>query len=253
MRTRRALALILATLPIACGPGPTGRAPLRVAAASDLQTALPKVVERFEQDSGVPVDLTFGASGLLAAQIEQGAPFDVFLAANRGFVDRLARSGAVRPDSVRPYTRGTLILAVHRDAASHVASLDDLTKPEVKRIALANPEVAPYGGAGKQALERAGLWDVLKPKIVQSETVRQALQFVQSGNADVGLVGKAIADVPAVRVVTIDPGLYDPIVQGLGIVAGSKRPEDAERFARFLLGDDGQRILAEHGFQRPGP
>lgn len=248
---RLTLSLLLATLPIGCGPSPTARPPLRIAAASDLQAALPVLVERFEAEHRIKVDITLGASGLLAAQIEQGAPFDVFLAANRAFVDRLAQSGAIRPDSVRAYTRGTLVLAVHRDSGALIASLDDLKRPEIKRIALANPEFAPYGNAGKQALERAGLWDVLRPKIVQSETVRQALQFVQSGNAEVGLVGKAIADVPEVRVVTIDPKLHDPIIQGLGIVAGSERLDDAERFARFLLGNDGQRILGEFGFSRP--
>ena len=106
----------------------------------------------------IEVSPTFGASGQLAEQIKAGAPFDVFLAANQTFVEDLAAGGFVRPESVRAYARGTLVLVVHRDAAEAIRSLADLTKPEVKKIALANPAFAPYGAAGKQALERAGLW-----------------------------------------------------------------------------------------------
>ncbi len=222
--------------------------PLRLAVASDLQTAMPILVAAFRQDHGIEVEFTMGASGLLAQQIEQGAPFDLFLAANQSFVDDLAHQGLIRPDSVRPYAKGSLVLAVHREAGDWITGLDDLRKPGIKKIAIANPEFAPYGVAGKQALERAGLWTEIEAKIVQAETVRQALQFVQSGNAEVGLVGRAIADAPEVRTVAVDPSLYDPIVQGLGIVATSNRAVDAEAFARFLLGEIGQGILSDLGF-----
>ncbi len=149
--------------------------------------------------------------------------------------------------------RGSLALAVHRGSGVEVEGLDDLTKPEVKKVAMANPEFAPYGLAAKQALERAGLWEPLQPKLVRAESVRQALQFVQTGNAEAGLVGRAIADVPEVRALTVDPGLYDPLIQAVGIVAETDQPEQAEQFIRFLLGDDGQRILARYGFGPPEP
>lgn len=224
--------------------------PLRLAAASDLRDALPVLARRFTETTGVEIVPSFGASGQLAEQIKAGAPFDVFLAANRKFVEDLAAGGFVRPGSVVSYAQGTLVLAVHRESGGAIEVLADVKKPEVKKIALANPAFAPYGAAGKQALERAGLWEEVESRIVQAESVRQALQFVETGNAEVGLVGKATAGGAAVRVVPIDPVLYDPIIQGLGIVART-RSESAEAFSAFVLGPEGQKILAEFGFKAP--
>ncbi len=232
-------------------PGPA--APLRIAAASDLQLALPKLRDQFQARTGIATELSFGASGRLAEQIKAGAPFDVFLAANQAFVRDLADAGLVKPESVHSYARGSLVLAVYHEHGDQVRSLADLTKPELKKIALANPATAPYGKAGKQALERAGLWARLEPKIVLADSVRQALLYAQNGDAEAALVGRAIADVPGVRIVEVDPQLYDPIVQALGIVAASARIADAEQFARFVLGDEGQRILKESGFTRASP
>jgi molybdate transport system substrate-binding protein len=259
----RARVWVLAMMPlwiVGCG-GPGGgttagqqaagrpKAPLRVAAASDLQMALPVLAERFRAKSRIAITTTFLSSGLLAQQIKQGAPYDVFLAANEAFVRDLAGGGSIRPDSVHAYTRGSLVLAVYRGLGDRVQSLADLTRPEVKKIALANPEAAPYGKAGKQALERAGLWERLQPRIVVAESVRQALLYAQKGDAEAALVGRAIANVPEVRTVEIDPGLYDPIVQALGIVADSSRQADAEAFVRFVLGEEGQATLKEFGFK----
>jgi molybdate transport system substrate-binding protein len=227
-------------------PGPA--APLRIAAASDLQLALPKLKDAFQARTGITTELSFGASGRLAEQIKAGAPFDVFLAANQAFVRDLAETGFVKPESVHAYARGSLVLAVYHELGDQVRSLADLTKPELKKIALANPVTAPYGKAGKQALERAGLWAKLEPKIVLADSVGQALLYARKGDAEAALVGRAIASVPGVQVVDVDSQLYDPIVQALGIVAASARTADAERFAEFVLGEDGQRILKESGF-----
>lgn len=250
--TRRVVLLLLLLLPLAlaagCGSKPSAQEPLRVAAASDLQAVMPILASRFKADTGIDVEPVFGASGQLAQQIKAGAPFDLFLAANRSFVDDLARAGTVRPESVRPYARGMLVLVVNKLFDPGVKALADVAGENVKTIAIANPAVAPYGAAAKQALERAGLWDKVQPKLVQAESVRQTLQFVESGNAEVGFVGKAIADVKGVRSIPLPPEGYDPIVQALGIVQESKRGEDAERFARFLLGGDGQGILKDFGF-----
>ncbi len=194
----------------------------------------------------------FLSSGQLAQQIRQGAPFDVFLAANEAFVRGLASEGLIRPESVHSYARGTLILAVYHELSDKVGSLADLARPEVKKIALANPATAPYGKAGKQALERAGLWTKLEPKIVLAESVRQALLYAQKGDAEAALVGRAIASVPEIHPVEVDPALYDPIVQALGVVAATKRTADAEAFARFVLGEEGQAILKEFGFKPAG-
>jgi molybdate transport system substrate-binding protein len=224
---------------------------LRVAAASDLQAALPKLAERFRARNGIAITPTFQSSGVLTQQIKQGAPFDVFLAANEAFVSDLAGGGFIRPESAHAYARGSLVLAVYSGLDGRIKSLADLTRPEVKKIALANPETAPYGRAGKQALERSGLWEKVQPKIVIAESVRQALLYAQKGDAEAALVGRAIADVPEVRTVEVDDGLYDPIVQALGIIADSPHRAEAEAFATFVLGGEGQAILKDFGFRPP--
>lgn len=231
-------------------PAPRSGSALRIAAASDLQAALPRLGERFRTVRGLAIEPTFLSSGVLARQIEQGAPYDVFLSANEAFVRNLARRGSIRPESVRAYGRGSMVLAVHGAVADRIGSLSDLVRPEVKKIALANPETAPYGRAGKQALERAGLWETLQPRIVFAESVRQALFYAQKGDAEAALVGRAISDVPEVRAIAIDPALHDPIVQAMGIVADSPHRADAEAFAAFVMGEGGQAILREFGFRR---
>jgi molybdate transport system substrate-binding protein len=222
---------------------------LRIAAASDLQLALPRLADRFQRKTGIPATLTFGASGQLSEQIRAGAPFDVFMAANESFVADLVGRGLIKPGSVRRYARGSLVLAIYHALAPNVRSLDDLGKPVIKKIALANPSTAPYGKAGKQALERLGLWVKLQSKIVMAESVRQALMYAQKGNAEVAFVGRAISNVPEITTIEVDPNLYEPIIQSLGVVAASKRAADAERFARYVLEEEGQIILKDLGFQ----
>lgn len=245
--------LILGLVGLGCSTGPSTGPDVRVAAASDLQAAFPALAEGFRTETGRTVEFVPGASGQLARQIAQGAPFDVFLSADRGFVEGLARAGALRPGPVRSYATGSLVLAVYRDANVAVGGLDDLARPEVKRIAIANPDHAPYGRAAKTALEHAGLWERVRPKIVQAESVRQALQFVRTGNAEVGLVGLAIADVPEIRAIPIDGSLHEPIDQALGVIARRGHAEAAESFARFLIGEAGQGILKRYGFHPPQP
>lgn len=222
--------------------------PLRIAAASDLRTVLPIVAKRFTDSTRIEVALTFGPSGQLAEQIRGGAPFDLFLAANQQFVRSLADDGLIRPESVRPYAQGTLVLAVHRESGAAVESLADLARPDVKKIALANPMIAPYGAAGKQVLERAGLWSQVESKLVPAEAVSQALHFVATGNAEAGFVGRAGASQDALRIVPIDPSLYDPIVQALGVTSASRQSESAASFAAFLTGEQGLSILRDAGF-----
>jgi molybdate transport system substrate-binding protein len=220
---------------------------LKVAAASDLQAALPLLAERFRQAQGIEIVPVFGSSGQLAQQLEQGAPYDVFLSANKAFVERLAAKGIVKPDSVSPYTQGLLVLVVNRKSGVLVSGLPDLTRPEVKHVAMANPDVAPYGLAAKQALEKSGL-AALTPKLVQAESVRIALQFVQTGNAEAGLVAHSAADVPEVRRIDLDRTLYEPVVQYLGIVNRTENPTAARKFTDFVLSNDGQEVFASFGF-----
>lgn len=228
---------------------PAAPQPLRIAAASDLQRVLPRLIERFQNQTPTTVTptLTFDASGQLAEQIKAGAPFDLFLSANVKFVTDLAAAGLVEPASVQPYARGSLVLCLHRAAGDQVRGLADLSRPEIKRIAIANPDYAPYGLAARQALERAGLWSSLESKVVRANSVRQAMIYVQNGDAEAALVSHALV-VPAVRVIEVDAALYDPLIQALGIVAATKQRDCARALAQFILGGEGQAILRESGF-----
>jgi molybdate transport system substrate-binding protein len=240
-----------------CDRGPrTDAQPLRIAAAADLQRVLPRLIERFQNQAATTTTLTIDASGRLAEQIKAGAPFDLFLSANVKFVSDLAAAGLVEPASVRPYARGSLVLCLHRAAGDQVRGLADLSRPEIKRIAIANPEYAPYGVAARQALERAGLWSSLQSKIVRANSVGQALIYVQNGDAEAALVSQALV-APEIRVIEVDAALYDPLIQALGIVAATNQHDRASALAQFILGGEGQAILRESGFlsldAAPGP
>lgn len=241
---------VITILLTGCGDsGPPPTAPLRVAAASDLQKALPVILSRFQLDTGIQSEPIFGSSSQLAQQIRQGGPFDVFLSANRAFVQDLAKDGAVAEASVRPYAKGSVVVAVNKKAAGGVVkALDDLKSPGIKKIALANPKLAPYGLAGKQVLERSGLWEAVEPKIVYADTVRQALTYVESGECEAAFIGKALVGDSGLEVVPIDPAKYDPILQYLGVVKRDGSHPDAVRFCDFLRGPVGQGMLREFGF-----
>jgi len=248
----------VATLAAGCGsavPGPQAQGvprersgPLRVAAASDLQRILPRLLERFQTSGGTTAEATFGASGQLAEQIKAGAPFDLFLSANRKYVAELDSAGLIVPGSMRDYARGTLVLCLNSSAGPDVKSLADLGRPEIRKIAIAHPDYAPYGAAARQALERAGLWASLESKIVRAESVRQAMTYVENGDAEAALVSKALADAPGIRTIDVDPALHDPLIQAMGIVAASGQRERARALADFLVGNEGQAMLAEGGF-----
>jgi molybdate transport system substrate-binding protein len=226
--------------------------PLRIAAATDLQRVLPDLVEQYKARDA-DVVLTFGASGQLAEQIRKGAPFDVFLSANMKFVEDLEREGEVAAGSVQPYARGSLVLAVHQAASGDVDGIADLVKPKIRKIAIANPKFAPYGAAASQALERAGLADKLGPRLVLAESVRQAFIYVEQGDAEAALVSRSlIVDGGGLKVIEVDSGLYDPLIQGLGVVAQSDKLDRARRFVEFVVGEAGQSILGAHGFRPPG-
>jgi molybdate transport system substrate-binding protein len=161
---------------------------LLVSAASNLILAFEEVGARYEEETGTQVTVNFAASGQLAQQIEQGAPVDIFLSANTAYVEELAVKGWVQADSVQIYARGRLTLWTRADASLTVETVEDLLNPEVRRVAIANPEHAPYGVAAREALQTAGVWEEIQSKLVPGENVRQALQYAETGNVDAAIV-----------------------------------------------------------------
>jgi molybdate transport system substrate-binding protein len=193
-----------------------------------------------------PVRLVNGSSAVLAQQIGNAAQFDLFLSANAAFVDQLASNGKILPGSVKPYAVGRLGV-LWRDGKKH--PLRELTTSAAKYIALPNPKLAPYGVAAQEALEYAGLWGMVQSKVVYGENVRQALQLVESGNADAVITSDSLLQGKDADLIPAD--WHKPIIQKAGIVAASQNRERARRFLEFLLSPAGQAILARYGFGKP--
>ena len=225
--------------------------PLVVSAASNLILACEELGTRYEQETGQPVTFNFAASGQLAQQIDQGAPVDLFVSANVAYVENLAAKGRVLPDSVQVYARGRLTLWTRADSTITLDSINDLVNPEVERVAMANPQHAPYGVAARQALQTAGVWEAVQPRLVLGENVRQALQFAETGNVDAALLPLSLSVTSDGHWVYIPDDLHRPIDQALGVVADSPHQAEAQDFAAFITGAQGQTILGEHGFMPP--
>lgn len=226
--------------------------PLLVSAASNLILAFEELGTRYEQETGTPVTFNFAASGQLAHQIDQGAPVDLFAAANVAYVEDLAAKGRILPDSVQIYARGRLTLWTRADSAITVKTIQDLLEPEIRRVAIANPEHAPYGVAARQALQTAGVWNAVQPRLVLGENVRQTLQFAETGDVDVAIVPLSLSVTSDGRWVLVPEDLHAPIDQALGIVADSPRQAQARDFAAFIAGPEGSTILRKYGFVPPG-
>lgn len=225
---------------------PLSAASLTIAAASDMTAAEHELTEGFH--AAYPVDtvrFAFAASGALAQQIANGAQYDLFLSANEAFVDQLAGSRKILPDSVHVYALGQLGM-LWRDGKSH--NIRDLAADWVRLVAIANPRIAPYGLAARQALESQGLWDTIRSKIVFGENVRQALQIFDSGNADVVLTAYSLMSSRSSAAI-IPPEWHKTIRQKAGIVAASAHPELARKFLAFLQSPEGARILTKHGLK----
>lgn len=223
--------------------------PLSVAAASNLTDVFGAVAKAFTEQTQVPVTFSFGSTAQLAQQIDNGAPFDVFAAADTAHVDALVNQGRVTKQSRCVYARGRLALwAPQWDTAT--LAPDALKDPRIRFIAIAQPGAAPYGQAAVDALTQLDLWETLKPKIVYANNIQMAKQFVQSGNADAAFTAYSLLTAEK-NVVRIDAALHQPLDQAAGIVEGSPREREAARFLDFLTGTQGRAILARYGYEFP--
>ncbi len=231
---------------------PAGRDELVVAAASSLRFAFQHIAASFEQQAGAKVTVIFGSSGSLTTQIEQGAPIDILFAANEGFIQRLRDHGKIVPSTQQVYALGRIALAVNHRSGIKSPELPDLLDPSVRRIAVANPAHAPYGLAAKQALEHAGLWDQLQPKLVLAESVEQTAQFLRTGNAEAAIIAWSVAESPEIEYQLIETSLHLPLRHAAAVVAESPRQDLAGRFLDFVVGPEGQSILRQYGFAPVG-
>ena len=209
-----------------------------VAAASDLTYVLNEIVAGFEKQTGCEVRLSMGSSGNFLTQIENGAPFDVFFSADIAYPKKLEAEGLAAPGSTYLYAIGKIVLWTRKDSRVDISKgLEGLRDPAVRKISIANPEHAPYGRAAEEALRRSGLYDAVKDRLVLGENISQAAQFVESGNADVGIVALSIAASPGMkekgRYEAIPENLYAPIEQGAVIQRAAPNAKAAPGISRL--------------------
>jgi molybdate transport system substrate-binding protein len=225
---------------------------ITIAAASDLTPAFEEIRPGFEQATGIKVVYSFGSTGNLARQIENGAPMDVFAAANVEYVNGLEQKGLIIPETKALYARGRITLWVRSESPLQIDKLEDLTRPGVKRISIANPEHAPYGMAAREALQSTGIWEAVKDKLVLGENVRMALQFAETGNVDVSIVALSLSVQSKGRWALVPEELHKPLNQALAVVKSTKHEQQARAFAAFINGPQGRPIMRKYGFILPG-
>lgn len=232
-----------------------------VAAAADLNFAIKDIIAEFEQKTGHRVKLSLGSSGNFYSQISNGAPFEIFFSADIDFPRKLEEAHLTVPNTIFPYAVGRLVVWVTKESPIDVekAGIDALLDPSVKKIAIANPRHAPYGRAAVAAMKHFGLHDKVESKFVLGENIAQTAQFIQSGNADIGIIALSLALAPPMR----DKGRYWPIplnayppLEQAGIILSWAKDLDAtQRFKAFVTGTapgEGRAILRRYGFVLPG-
>jgi molybdate transport system substrate-binding protein len=225
---------------------------ITVAAAADLAPAFEELGRLFEQETGVKVIFSFSSTGTLAKQIQNGLPADVFAAANVSFVDDLEKQGLILPDSKAKYATGRITIWTRADSPLKIASLADLGRPEIKRVAIANPEHAPYGMAAREALQKLKLWDTVQTKLVLGENIRQALQYAETGNADVAIAALSLSVQSQGRWTLIPEDLHQPLEQALAVIKTTQHEKEARAFAAFINSLQGRPVMKKYGFVLPG-
>jgi molybdate transport system substrate-binding protein len=229
----------------------TGAREINVAAAANLTDAFAELGRQFTARTGVRVVYSFGATADLAKQIENGAPFDLFAAADVEHVEALNRQGLLTDGTQAVYARGRLVLWIPPGSGAQVTRLEDLTKPDTERIGIAKPDVAPYGRATVEVLRALNLWPQVEAKIVYGQNVSQVRQYAATGNVDAAFIPLALTREGEGRIIEVDERLHQPISQALAIIKASGKQDDARSFSSFILSAEGQSLLERYGYRRP--
>lgn len=250
MIRRTFLALLACTL---SGALAASAQEVRVAAAADLQFAMPEIAARFTSQTGIKANVTYGSSGNFFSQIQNGAPFDVFFSADMDYPEKLQAAGFAEPGTLSTYGVGHIVIWMPAETKIDLAreGWNALRDDRVQKIAIANPEHAPYGRAAIAALTKVAVYEQVKTKLVYGESISQAAQFVQSGNAQAGILAKSLALSPAMRGGTswsIPVDLYPAILQGAVLLKSAANKANAKSFLEFVRGPQGRAILDAYGF-----
>ncbi len=229
---------------------------IAVAAASDLNFAIKEVVAAFEKQTGHQVKLSLGSSGNFYSQLQNGAPFDLYFSADIGYPKKLEEAGLTVPGSLYLYAVGRIVLWAPKSSMLDVSKgLTVLRKPEIKKIAIANPKHAPYGRAAVAAMEHEGVYAEVKDRLVLGENISQAAQFIESGACDIGIIALSLALAPAMKSAgtywQIPADAHPPLEQGAVILKQSTKQEAARQFLNFMKSAQGQEIMTHYGFTLP--
>ena len=250
MRHLLKLTLLLCALPL------VGQQQLTIAAAADLQPVMREITARFEKQTGSQVKLVFGSSGNFFAQLQNGAPFDLFLSADVDYPRSLEAAGLAEPGSLYEYATGKIVLWVPENSAVDLdKGLAALTDTRIRRVAIANPAHAPYGRAAEAALKKAGVWEHVSSKLVRGENISQTAQFAYSGNADGAILALSLVRAPGMKdkgkYIVIPPEMYPLLRQGAVIIKKSAHKSLASRFMEFLKTPEARSLFTQYGFQEP--
>ncbi len=234
-------------------PARAAKPEITVAAAANLTEVAQQLGSEFESETGIHPVFSFASTAQLSLQIENAAPFDVFLAADARHVDELDRKGLLVQGTHALYAVGVLALWIPPRGNSSVARIEDLTGSGVRVIALAKPDLAPYGEAAVETLRGLGLWEKLQPKVVYADNISMAKQYGSSGNADAVFTAYSLLLKEGGLVIQVDEKLHKPISQALGIVARSGKQAESRRFTEFILNGSGRKVLMKYGYHLPFP
>ena len=229
---------------------------ITIAAASDLTYAFKDVASRFEKQTGSSVKLSYGSSGNFFSQIQNGAPYDLFCSADVDYATKLEKAGLTEPGSRYEYATGKIVLWVPNSSKLDLSrGLSVLLDPGIQKIAIANPQHAPYGRAAAAAMQHEGIYDKVKGKLVLGDNISQTAQFVDSGNADIGILALSLAVAPAMkdkgRYAKIPAADYPPIIQAAVILKSSRNKELAQHFLKFLKEPGTVALMEQYGFIVP--
>ncbi len=231
-------------------------AEIAIAAASDLNFAIKDIIAEYEKLTGNHVKLSLGSSGNFYAQIQNGAPFDLYFSADIGYPKKLEEAGLTVPGSLYRYAVGRIVIWTALESRINVAKgIDSLKDPSIKKVSIANPKHAPYGRAAVAAMEHFKIYDHVKDRLVLGENISQAAQFIESGACEIGIIALSLAMAPTMK----SKGIYweipseahPPLEQGAAILKSSKQPKTAQQFVDFMQGTQGQEIMSRYGFTLP--
>jgi molybdate transport system substrate-binding protein len=248
--TRLMILLAISLLPAASHAASSSQ--MTIAAAADLHQAMDDIVTAYRRDHpAASIKVVYGASGVLLTQIEQGAPFDLFFSADSDYPQKLITEGQAGGAAV-PYAVGHLVLW-SGSLDMHGVRVADLAQPRFGRIAIANPEHAPYGKRAEQALRSAGVWDALQPRLVYGENIAQTAEFARSGAAQVGIIALSLALDPGAKgsYVAVPDSAFQPLVQSFVLTKQGAGNDLAQDFERYVQRAPARAILAHYGFSRP--